>query len=99
MGAGNRHTANVNVNFAVWHTTKMFGGTCAPTYHPQLCIMSTGHVFFTSLLTLHTPFCSIMQITITITKVCQTKVCHCEMVFIKRYILSIHERVAHETSP
>lgn len=48
-------TANVNVNFTVWHTTKMFGATCAPTSHPQFCIMSTGHVWFTSLLTLHTP--------------------------------------------
>ena len=48
-------TANVNVNFTVWHTTKMFGGTCAPTSHPQFCIMLTGHVWFTSLLTLYTP--------------------------------------------
>ena len=61
--------ANVNVNFTVWHTTKMFGGTCASTSHPQFCIMPTGHELFTS---------SIMQITV----ITITKVCHHEMVFI-----------------
>ena len=72
--------ANVKEHFTAWNTIKMFGGTCASTIDPQFCIMPTGHELLTSLLTLHTPFFSIMQITITI-------VCHCETVFINRFIL------------
>ena len=49
----------------MWHTTKMLGGTCAPTTHPQFYIMPTkclvaGHLF-TSLLP-YTPLFNIMQI-------------------------------------